>query len=161
MKEKKIKQLPAKHSNALSRIRKYFPLVKSVDDANESINITVTPEDSQKGRRKHPESCALARACVREKIADHAIIGIGFSYLIKGDHATRYKTSVGVGREITSFDRHQEFAAGKDYRLSKVGGTSRLGQRAQTDKTGPKTGPPKPKPLAVHRTANIRVLSAP
>jgi hypothetical protein len=40
----------------------------------------------------------------------------------------RYKTSVAVGREITSFDRHHEFATGNDYLLSNVPPSSRLGR---------------------------------
>lgn len=144
--------------NALKRIRKLFPKVQTVEDADKSITITVTPEDSRTGRKKAPENCALARACVREKLADQAMIGIAYSYLIKGKVATRYKTSVAVGREITSFDRHQDFAAGKDYKLSKVSAGHKLGVKSN-DKRGPHTTSYMPKPLAVHHTDNIRVSS--
>lgn len=146
-----------KHSNALTRVRKYFPNVERVRDANRSINIRVKPEDSKTGARKDPSDCALARAACREGIADSAIIGIGFSYLIKKNVATRYQTSVGVGREIVSFDRHQDFAPGIDYALRRPSKSSRLGKK-QWDQTGPhKTE--RPGPISVHRTANIRVLT--
>lgn len=147
-----------KGQNVLTRIRKLFPKVKSVHDSNKSINIEVTAADSHDGKKKNPESCALARACIREKIADHAIIGIGMSYLIKNNVATRYKTSVAVGREITSFDRHHDFQAGRNYRLSKISRAQRLGEKVQGDKPhGPRLTK-KPGALAVHRTENIRVV---
>src|SRR6266550_1073246 len=114
--------------SALNVIKKTFPQVEKVIDATKSIKINVTSADSASGRKKDSANCALAKACVREKIADAAIIGIGFSYLIKGKIATRYKTSNSVSREITSFDRHQDFAEGNDYTLSKVGPSARLGK---------------------------------
>src|SRR4051812_17932241 len=101
--------------NALNKIRKLFPQVKHVEDADESIVITVTKKDNSSARKKEPTDCALARACIREKIADAAIIGLSYSWLIKGTKAIRYATSVTVSREITSFDRHHDFMAGKNY----------------------------------------------
>lgn len=115
--------------NILGRIQKHFPKVTEVVDATESISVSVKEHDSKSGRRNQPASCALAKACIREEKADGALINIGFSYIIKGKTATRYKTSVGVGREITSFDRHQDFAAGTDYLLSKVPKSSILGRK--------------------------------
>ncbi len=138
-------------------VRKHFPQVNKVVDANDSIIVSVAKEDSVSGRKNDPKQCALAKACVRGG-ADGAIINIGFSYLIKGEVATRYKTSVGVGREITSFDRHQDFAVGRDYVLGKVSPGNRLGYH----KGGPSGKPPhkfkKPMPIVhKHRTSRIRV----
>ena len=113
--------------SALIVLQRDFPQVRKVKDARKSIKVSVTSRDSSSARKKDPKSCALARACVREKIADAAVIGIAYSYLIKGEIATRYKTSEGVAREITSFDRHQDFAEGKNYTLSRVGPSARLG----------------------------------
>ena len=81
---------------------------------------------------------------------------MGYSYVIKGEVATRYTTSVAVGREITSFDRGGGFEAGFDYKLSKVSPANQLGAR-NTYCTG--TRPPHKstvKPKAVHHTINIR-----
>jgi hypothetical protein len=153
MKSKKIKG----HGNSVvSRVRKYFPNVTQVVDATDSITVSVQKSDVKSGRRNQPGSCALAQACVREYKADGALINIGFSYIIKGETATRYKTSVSVGREITSFDRHHDFATGNDYMLSKVSPASRL-DRKRPGHSGPKgnhlTTAPKP---TVHRTVRIR-----
>lgn len=118
--------------------------------------VRVKEVDTKEGKKKDPAGCALARACVREHIADGAIIGIGYSWLVKGKVATRYKTSTSVGREIVSFDRHQDFATGVDYKLSRVAPSARLDR-----KVSPSRGPHlthKPDTDKIHKTANIRVL---
>lgn len=150
-------------NNVLTRLRKMFPLLEKVVDATEGVTVAVTKADSRIGRKKDPQSCALARACVRSKICDAAVIGIGNSYLINGNVATRYKTSIGVSREITSFDRHQDFATGKDYLLSKIAPAMRLGKRQQPPT---KWNPPKTSKVETatvikhnHRTSRIRVMA--
>ncbi len=144
--------------SALNNIRKKFPQVERVRDSRRTIVIRVKPIDSTSGHKKDPESCALVRACIRENIADAAIIGIGNSWLIKGKVATRYKTSTGVGREITSFDRHQDFAVGNDYKLSKIAPASRMGK--YKGEKGPKLTKRDDSKTVVHQhhTANIRVI---
>ncbi len=106
--------------SAINRIRKQFPQVEQIVNATKPIRISVTAKDSAKASKKDPNNCALAVACKRQKLAEAVIIGIGVSYLISGDTATRYRTSHGVGREITSFDRHHDFAAGEDYLLASI-----------------------------------------
>ncbi len=139
--------------SALNKIQKLFPQVEEVVDSTKTVAISVKENDSKKATKKDPYSCALARACVRQKIADAAIIGIGYSYLIKGRKATRYKTSTSVGREITSFDRHHDFAAGNNYLLSKISPTNRLDKIRKTTKRSGR----KHKQI-IHRTSNIRIL---
>lgn len=145
----------------LTRLRKMFPLLEEVVDATEGVTVSVNRADSSGGRKKDPKSCALARACVRSKICDAAVIGIGNSYLIKDNIATRYKTSIGVGREITSFDRHQDFATGKDYLLSKIAPAMRLGERRKGRARGPHITNKTETAIVhrSHRTSNIRVMA--
>lgn len=149
-----------KAERVLKRIQKQFPHVTNVRDAENNIRIQVTKKDSASGRRKDPNQCALARACIRTKHADGAIIGVGYSYIIKGTTATRYKTSVGVGREITSFDRHHDFAPGSDYLLSKVSRLSRLDadKTPYVDTRNRKKPSGKEAKVYKHRTARIRVM---
>jgi len=135
------------------RIKQAFPAVTEIRDATRSITVNVMDVDTKSGKRNSPEQCALARACIRSSIADGAIIGIGVSWLIKGNVATRYKTSVGVSREITSFDRHSDFASGKDYVLSKMPPSQVEGYKPRKGSHG--TGL---EPVAIHRTARIRTL---
>jgi hypothetical protein len=143
--------------SALSVLKKQFPQIEKVIDSKETIEISVTAKDSQSGNKKNPQSCALAKACIRTKIADAAIIGIGYSYLIKGPIATRYKTSVGVGREITSFDRNQQFEEGSYYKLSKIPKSNRLG--GYKGDGGPhKTKRQNTQKVHHHHTSNIRII---
>jgi hypothetical protein len=145
-----------KGNSAVCRVRKYFPQVNRVVDAKDTIEVSVTKKDSKSAMPKNPSQCALAQACCRELKADGAIINVGYSYVIKGDTATRYTTSVAVGREITSFDRGGGFEAGFDYKLSKVSASNRVGVR---DRSVTGTRPPHKstvKPKAVHHTVNIR-----
>lgn len=142
---------------ALKRIQSHFPQVKTVTDAREGVLVTVTEADSKGAVPDDPENCAMAKAAVREKIADGAIIGVGYSWLIEGTKATRFKTSIGVGREITSFDRHHDFAAGVNYRLSPVAPANRLG--ARPGRKGVHRDDATPMPMQqVHKTARIRAL---
>lgn len=171
------KPTKAKQSKALRRLRKFWPNVNKIVEARQPLLISVTEEDSKQGRKKDPAGCALVRACQRLKIAEHALIGIGNSYLIKGNVATRYKTSNTVSREITSFDRHQDFATGRDYRLSAISPKGTLGEmiksnnkrteerreyfKKRAQERGWKDSEAKP-PIAVHhnihRTARVRKL---
>jgi len=147
-----------KFKNALNRVRKYFPGVEEVCDATQPIRVNVTPKDSTGGTSKDPRDCAMARACVRMGY-DGAIIGVGNSWLIKGKKATRYQTSAGVAREITTFDRHHAFAEGNDYLLSAVSPSTRLGtKRTGKVTSGGRTNGKNDNRTKLHHTVNIRVL---
>jgi hypothetical protein len=145
-------------STALRMVQRHFPKVEKIVDADEGVAVKVTKRDSEKGRKKNPDQCALAKACVRELKADGAIINVAFSYVVTGKTATRYQTSIAVGREITSFDRHQDFEPGT-YLLSKVKPSARLGASKQSGPSGKhQTTPWKmPKHIHKHQTENIRV----
>jgi hypothetical protein len=143
------------HMSAVSKVRKYFPKVTKVVDSNESVTVSVNKSDVKSGRRNEPGSCALAKACIREFRADGALINIGFSYVIRGKTAVRFKTSNTVAREIVSFDRHSDFAPGKDYRLQKVSPANRLGSRSPKP-TGPKKSKSTQQKPILHRTVRIR-----
>ena len=139
----------------LAIVRKYFPKVKDVSDANVGLTVAVSTKDGKYSVPGDPSKCALARACRRSRLVDGAIIGLSYSYVIHGTKATRFKTSEGVSREIVSFDRHSDFAAGS-YRLSPVSQSNRLG----TDRgvsTHPRNGTKAKRPT-VHRTVRVRAV---
>lgn len=148
----------------LKRIRKLFPLVNRVVDSNVDLYVSVTEDDSSTSKKKDPANCAFANACARCCNADGAIINIGTAYVIKGNVATRFRTTEGVAREIVSFDRHQDFAPGHNYRLGKItkaramgarrGGYERTGNRPNTRKPGILHRP------SPHRTSGIRVTTS-
>lgn len=148
-------------------IKRHFPQVKRIVDSERTLDVTVTAEDTAAGNKLDPENCALAKACVRQKIADAAIIGISTSYLIRGDTAIRYHTSTAVSREITSFDRHDDFAEGQHYKLSRISPSCRQEVRNMKSKLyhrakvkARKKGQPYTPSRVVHRTANVRILNA-
>lgn len=146
------------HSSFLTR---NFPNVKTVVDSKKSVTVTVEQADCAVGQKGEPTECALAKAAQREFAADGIIIGMAYSYIIKGDVAHRFATSNAVGREITSFDRHADFAPGT-YVLGKVSPTSRLGASAERNRERreeKKQGGGHDQTRIVHkRTARVRSL---
>lgn len=121
-------------------IRRLFPKVTLVRDARKHVEVSVNNADCGKGALKNdPAECAMARAVRRQFKADGAAIGIGSSYIIKGNVATRYTTPPSLSREIVSFDRHSDFAPGV-YRLSPVSPSRRLGRQRPGEREGKKTG---------------------
>lgn len=118
MKNKKSKN--KKNANNLPRtVRRMFPNVETCTDSNSPVTITVQKKDVSSARRMQADGCAMAKALCREKGVDGAIVGLGYTYLIKGNKAVRFQTTETVAREITSFDRHDDFAPGT-YKLSAV-----------------------------------------
>jgi len=108
-------------------IRRLFPNLKDVTDATAPVHVTVTKRDCTNGKRLKAGECALAVAAQRQYHAQGAVIGMSYSYIVRGDHAIRFATPASVAREIVSFDRHGDFAPG-EYGLSAVSPSNRLGK---------------------------------
>ncbi len=143
------------------RIKKHFPQVTRVVDSKISILVTVSKADTTSGRKKDPEQCALAKACVRQKLADGAIIGLTRSFLIRGGTAIRFMNAEAISREITSFDRHHDFAAGRNYRLAKICPKATIEAVQERDKRRCRTKHYDPtKKYEVHKTAFVRTLKS-
>lgn len=119
MKKKNDKQQPKQTSMALLKIQHYFPKVLYVEDATEAINFTIEAMDVSAAKSTQSE-CVIARACKRQGLCEDALISIGTAYLISGHTATKYLVPPTVGREICSFDRHHDFAVGRNYRLMRI-----------------------------------------
>lgn len=148
-------------NTALKKIQKNFPSVTRVRDSKGGIKLEVTEKDCKTASKKDPNNCALAKACKRQLNIDGAIIGISYSWLIKGNTATRFQTGENVSREIVSFDRHHDFAPGKGYSLRKVTGGNRLGynriKKGLHGKTNRKQRP-SPRKVIYHKTSNVRTI---
>jgi hypothetical protein len=144
----KLNQFP--HSLAI--VRKYFPKVKEVEEAEKPITVEVTAQDSKSSAVRNHDSCAMAVACKRKAHADGVIVSIGIAYIIKGEVATRYAVPPAIQREIVSFDREAGFAPG-EYKLNPMRPSKRLGEtRPRTHTvTGKKQPPP-------HLTSGIRTV---
>lgn len=141
--------------DALAIVRKYFPKVKDVSDSKIGLTVAVSAKDGKYSVPGDPSKCALARACRRTRTVDGAIIGLSYSYIVHGTKAMRFKTSEGVSREIVSFDRHSDFAAGS-YRLSPISKSNRLGV-ARGESTHPRNNVSLPRPT-IHRTVRVRAV---
>jgi hypothetical protein len=140
-------------------VKKLFPNVNKVKDAKANVKVVVSKKDSIDGKKKQASECAMAKAVCRQFKADGAIIGLGFSYIIKKNTAIRFATPASVQREIISFDRHHDFESG-NYNLIKVSESQRLGfkknKKGIIKPTG--KGPNKGKRI-LHNTGGVRMLN--
>jgi len=136
-------------------IKRLFPKVKTVVDATKSVEISVNRRDCKISKRLKPSECALATAGKRELKSDGVIIGMGSSYVIRGEQAIRFETPNSVKHEIVSFDRHQDFAPG-DYYLNPPSPSKRLGHKET--RTGRNGGTVKSARRKIHTTARVRTI---
>lgn len=142
---------------ALAGVKKFFPEVTTVVDAKKDVSIEVTPQDCKSGSAKNNKECALAKACKRQLNISGVMINMGFSYLITGKKAHRYKTPERVARELISFDRHKDFTIGM-YKLKAPTGVSKLGSRVhEKNPKGRNTGERR-KVQILHFTSGVRYL---
>jgi hypothetical protein len=112
---------------ALANVKKFFPEVDTVSDADEHAYVEVVNEDSLAVRKNH-KACALAVACKRMFDCDGVIISVKTAYLVVGTVALRYRLGESVSREVISFDRTGVFSPG-NYRLLKPQGGHKLGEK--------------------------------
>ncbi len=96
-----------------------FPNVTSCTDARTPVGISVSKSDVKSSTSGAPQDCAMAKAICREWKADSALVGLSYSYVIKGNKAVRFMTPQSVAREIVSFDRQHDFAPG-NYHLAAI-----------------------------------------
>jgi len=140
-------------------IRRKFPEVTKIIDADGPIQVRVTPADCDGATTQDPNHCALARAAMREYRADAAIIGMSTSYLIfsKKKLAVRYQTSQAVQRELVSFDRHHDFEPGS-YIMQPKRPSRRFGADAYTRHDPRPRHDAEQRGQTVHHTARVRTL---
>ena len=134
-------------------LRQNFPNVRHVVDATSGVQVEVSSRDSQEGQKNQPTECAMAKALRRDSHADGVVIGLSRSYVIKGDTAIRYMTPETVAREITSFDRHQDFAPGT-YALAPMSPS----QRQDAPRPGKPSSGSYPRRVVHKRTVRVRTL---
>ena len=81
-------------SHALAIVKKYFPQVTMVTDADENAVIEVTKDDSTGGARKDHAHCAFAKACQKTFNARGVIVSLTSVYVIKKNGAIRYRVLI-------------------------------------------------------------------
>lgn len=104
---------------------------KPIVDAKKPTMLHITPIDVQKGRKKVPDCCAAAQACMRQMHVPRAIVHLSRLYVEKPRHWVRYVTPSALRTEIISFDRGHRFEAG-DYNLSPLQPTQHRGVKRRT-----------------------------
>ncbi len=123
-------------------IVRLFPHVNKMQEAKRPVAIEVTATDVSRGKLKKHRECAMANAVCREWGADHAVIGMTYSYVIKGNTAVKFKTPDTVVREIVSFDRNKTFAPG-GYHLGPVSPGLTQGAQAERNRNKKASAPKK------------------
>lgn len=118
--------------------------------------MSIILKDVKEATVKTIATCALAKAICREWEADHALIGLSFSYVIRGNTAMRFRTPDSVQREIVSFDRGSGFLPG-NYHLGPVPKGNRLGEKRT------KSSPRKTKRYVqrIHHKETLKIREAP
>jgi hypothetical protein len=96
-----------------------------VIDANEEIEVTITPNDIKLGKKKSAHECAAARALCREHHAEAATVHLSRAYIKKNGKWWRYSVPPMLRSEVIAFDRGGNFAPG-DYTLKAVQPTQKL-----------------------------------
>ncbi len=138
--------------DALQTVKKFFPKVTKVRDADEDAFVEVLSKDDKNSRRKDHNGCALAVACKRALHADGVIVSISTLYIVKKGRAVRYHLPEGARREVMSFDRGSGFSIGT-YELHRIPKSARLGaQRGTPTWKGAHTSNPRFR----HYTTGIR-----
>jgi len=138
-------------------VKRLFPQVETVVDAELPVEIDVTAADCETSQRLNPAECAMAQAGRRELHADGVIIGISSSYVIKNKQALRFATPESVRREIVSFDRHKDFAPGM-YNLVPKSPSTKLGMNTRYKDKRRRTSADKVVKRKIHHSARVRFL---
>lgn len=104
---------------------------KPVIDAKKPLVLSITPADVKKGRKRKPDCCAAAVACIRQLKADQARVYLSRVYIEFPDKWIRYHTPPSLRTEIVSFDRGHTFEAG-EYKLKAIKPSITLGKKRKS-----------------------------
>lgn len=110
-----------------------------VVDAKRKLKITIKPIDIKKGRSKAPDTCVIARACVRQLKAARARVHLSRVYMQIGNAWVRYETPAPLRSEIIAFDRGGRFMPG-EFELLVPRPTFREGAKRPSGRRGGTTG---------------------
>lgn len=126
---------------------------KPVVDAKRPLILEVTNKDIQRGRKRRPDCCAIAQACMRQQNADEARVYLSRTYISKGNKWVRYYTPPTLRTEIVAFDRGHRFEP-DTYTLSPMRPAQRVTGTRQG--TAPKTPPKRGTKRKYHIVQGVR-----
>ncbi len=150
-------------ATVLNIVKRYFPDVETVRDADKEVLIEVTRRDGQNSKVRNHTASAMAVACKRTYQADGVIVAVSVCYIIKDNVAVRYRLPESIAREVVSFDRQAGFAPGT-YKMLAPSESRTIGSRqgGETDPEEYAAEPPgkrkKKKPTLIHMTEGIRTV---
>lgn len=145
------------HERIVHRIQKFYPQVKRIADAKESVAVTVGESDTKNGHVFAPNACATAKACVRELGVDGALVYRSTAFLIKGTTALRYIVPISLKSEIVSYDRHRSFRPGA-YSLYAPPPAQRMGAERPHNGSTPGKAGNHPRVVHRHRIQGVRTI---
>ncbi len=124
-----------------------------VIDARKAVKITITADDVKRASRKKPNTCAIARTCLREPGVKEVRIHLTRAYMrTNTKNWVKFLVPRVLRSEIIAFDRGGRFAPG-EYKLYKVNPAQRIGRKMSADT--PKTGR-KRKRAKMHFISDVR-----
>lgn len=154
---KKGKGKRSRSSVALANVRKFFPAVTSVTDADENAYLDVTGADVKQSSKKDHNKCAMAVAAKREFKASGVVISASMAYVVKHNKAIRFQLPQSVQKEVVSFDRGSGFDEGK-YELKAPAKSARIGARQERAFSPSRTHDNTNKRRFYHATTGIRAV---
>lgn len=144
-------------STSLRNVRKFFPNVMSVSDADDDAFVEVTHADVKASSKKDHNGCAMAVAAKRQFHATGMVVSPTTAYVVKHDKAIRFQLPPSVQKEIVSFDRGGGFAEG-NYELHRPAKSNRIGARAGRELSPSRVHDNKGIRIFQHATTGIRAV---
>jgi hypothetical protein len=157
MSKKRRSRSKTRRSQSLSIVRKFFPNVVSVSDADDNAIVEVTNSDVKNSAKKDLNGCAMAVAAKRQFHATGMIVAPSVAYVVKHNKAIRFQLPPSVQKEIVSFDRGGGFAEGT-YQLNYPKPSQRIGARSERAFSPSRTHDDKGKRRFQHATTGIRAV---
>ena len=104
-----------------------------VVDATRKVILTITPQDIKIGSPGQEDSCAVAKACLRQFKCRAVRVHLARIYMLVGKKWLRYVTPGSIRSEIIAFDRRSSFKPG-DYTINPLEPSHRGHNSRHTDK---------------------------
>lgn len=129
---------------------------KPLSDATEPMTIMVTARDADRGEKKNPMTCALARGAMHDKHIVAAYIGVKTAVIEFKHSATRFDISKEDVKKIHAFDHAGYFQPGACTLVppKKKLGIHTVGHRKKSKRIGNSAESKYP----VHRRSPVRHL---
>lgn len=142
-------------TGVLGIVRKFFPNVNKVTDADDDLVVEVTAQDVKHSSKKDHIRCAMAVATQRQLHSTGMIVSPSMAYVVTKKHAVRFRLPEAIRKEIVSFDRGAGFEPGQ-YKLEKPPKSARLGSRSERTESKSKNHSSSGKKRFVHLTQGLR-----